>query len=243
MMVEPLKMNSIILALLLLPACSFSQTLMYCGENIEAGKETMLNECEYFYNFFEAKKDSFPFISGYHYDSLLEAEIPVIHKKKVKIVAQVNPSGVLNGFIEFYKDSSLFQKGNMRNGVANGVFEFDIGEVKKVVVFKNGKKEGMEVIKDENLGLLIERNYSLGLLDGEERVFNKDGLLVHYISYENGVKNGLEISIHDNKMLHYFLQNEKGAPVDGYYYRYNDVGDIYNKIKVENQVIVESKWY
>ncbi|MBO6289332.1 MAG: hypothetical protein J6N45_03295 [Alphaproteobacteria bacterium] len=97
-------------------------------------------------------------------------------------------------YITFYANGKPAQKQTYSNNILNGesvLFE-ENGNIKHIVHYKNGQKDGVERIVENNI-LAEENVYKDGVLDGVSKKYNAK-YLTDEISYKNGEKDGLHIT-------------------------------------------------
>lgn len=98
------------------------------------------------------------------------------------------------------------------------------GDIKSEVLYKSGKKQGLEIFW-HNIPNCVkeERFYNKGLLDGPVTVYSRACKKEQVEHYKNGVKEGLEINYHPNGRLKSEGNFKKGS-LDGVYKVYDKKG-------------------
>lgn len=121
----------------------------------------------------------------------LHGKCRIILSYRSYAIANFNKEGILDGPYEEYEDNYLSKKMTYVKGRLRGKgyeYYYD-GSVAKEYFWNNqGKLDGLMV--DYSRAGRMERDYKNGKIDGQERIFDKDGKLVTFISYSNDMRYG-----------------------------------------------------
>lgn len=114
-------------------------------------------------------------------------------------------------------------KDTLRQGVWRNFYPG--GKLKTEVVFKNNKKQGLEIQWHNNLSNCVKQEtyYNNGVLDGPITYYSKNCKKELIENFKNGVKEGIEISYHSNGNIKAEGNYKKGN-LDGVYKVYDRNG-------------------
>jgi len=118
---------------------------------------------------------------------------------------------------------NVVDKDSLRQGVWRTFYP--TGKLKAEVVYKNNKKQGIEIQWHNNLSNCVKQEtyYKNGVLDGPITSYGKNCKKELIENYKNGVKEGYEISYHSNGNIKAEGNYKKGN-LDGVYKVYDKNG-------------------
>ncbi|MBK6521224.1 MAG: toxin-antitoxin system YwqK family antitoxin [Sphingobacteriaceae bacterium] len=118
---------------------------------------------------------------------------------------------------------NIVDKDSLRQGVWRTYYS--TGKFKAEVVYKNSKKQGIEIQWHNNLSNCVKQEafYNNGVLDGPITYYSKNCKKELIETYKNGVKEGYEISYHNNGQIEAEGNYKKGN-LDGVYKIYDKAG-------------------
>jgi antitoxin component YwqK of YwqJK toxin-antitoxin module len=113
-----------------------------------------------------------------------------------------------------------------RDSLKQGVWRefYDSKKLKSECVYKNNKKQGLEIIWYSSGCVKQENYFNNGQLDGPVTFYDKNCKKQLIENYKNGVKEGLEIAYHSNGRIKSEGNFKKGN-LDGVYKVYNKNGE------------------
>jgi antitoxin component YwqK of YwqJK toxin-antitoxin module len=98
------------------------------------------------------------------------------------------------------------------------------GDLKEEVIYKNGKKQGLEIMWFDNPDCVKQESYyKNGVLDGPSIYYSKKCKKDFFETYKKGIKEGLELSYYANGNVKAEGYYKKGN-LDGYYRVYDKKG-------------------
>lgn len=199
----------------------WSQRLYYCDSVVVSNKTLITGECNYFYNFLSETLDSV-ITHKINFDKDNE-----IIYKKIKIVAPIGPSGMINGLIKAFVDSEKILEVPYNNNVPNGFYvQFKDNDTLGHVNIINGKKEGVQIrYLDQEHTMLVISPYENGVLNGK-LVLKEFGNITTITNYKNGLRNGLHSVFYNTGELEVFRIYEDDKVKDGKYYTFTIDGEI-----------------
>lgn len=137
------------------------------------------------------------------------------------------------------KDGDTINKVD-ENGLKQGVWrEYYAGnKLKAEVVFKNNKKQGLEIHWHNNISNCVKQEtyYNNGVLDGPVTYYYKSCKKELIENFKNGVKEGIEISYHHNGNIKAEGNYKKGN-LDGVYKVYDKSGKFSFESRSTNEEI------
>lgn len=118
---------------------------------------------------------------------------------------------------------NVVDKDSLRQGVWRAFYPG--GKLKAEVVYKNNKKQGIEIQWHNNLSNCVKQEayYTNGVLDGPITTYGKNCKKEMIENYKNGVKEGYEITYHNNGNIKAEGMYKKGN-LDGVYKVYDKNG-------------------
>jgi len=127
-------------------------------------------------------------------------------------------------------------KDSLRQGVWRTYYTS--GKYKAEVVYKNNKKQGIEIQWHNNLSNCVKQEafYTNGVLDGPITYYAKNCKKELIETYKNGVKEGYEISYHNNGQIKAEGNYKKGN-LDGMYKVYDKGGKFNFESRSTNEEI------
>jgi antitoxin component YwqK of YwqJK toxin-antitoxin module len=209
--------------------------LNLCNIPIPCDSNVWVDTSKYFYNFFTDSCESvFKIVPDLDTFTVGTQEITTLlrmEEKPILLHCEINDC-IPNGKIIF-KDieaDKIILTGTMKAGVPVGEFTM-YGEWSTTIgFFTNGLLNG-EVVTFLPKSIVTEQ-YKNGVLDGT-RYESRNGKILGFINYKNGLKNGEERRYYESDMLWYSLTFKEGKLADGIYYFYRYEGEVYKTIKVE----------
>lgn len=118
---------------------------------------------------------------------------------------------------------NIIDKDSLKQGVWRSFYTG--GKLKAEVVYKNNKKQGLEIQWHNNLSNCVKQEtyYNNGVLDGPVTYYSKSCKKELIENFKNGVKEGIEISYHNNGHIKAEGNYKKGN-LDGVYKVYDRNG-------------------
>lgn len=118
---------------------------------------------------------------------------------------------------------NIVDKDSLRQGVWRKFYPG--GKLRAEVVYKNSKKQGIEIQWHNNLSNCVKQEayYSNGILDGPITTYGKNCKKELIENYKNGVKEGYELAYHSNGNIKSEGNYKKGN-LDGVYKVYDKAG-------------------
>ncbi len=118
---------------------------------------------------------------------------------------------------------NIIDKDSLKQGVWKSFYVG--GKLKTEVVFKNNKKQGLEIHWHNNISNCVKQEtyYNNGVLDGPITYYSKNCKKELIENYKNGVKEGAEITYHTNGHIKAEGNYKKGN-LDGVYKVYDKNG-------------------
>lgn len=131
---------------------------------------------------------------------------------------------------------NIIDKDSLKQGVWRLFYHG--GKLKNEVVYKNNKKQGLEIHWYNNFGNCIKQEtyFNNGVLDGPITYYSKNCKKELIENYKNGVKEGYEISYHPNGQMKAEGFYRKGN-LDGMYKIYDKYGKFSFESRSSNEEI------
>lgn len=214
-----------------------SQDLINC-DTLYKDRNSVILRCEKFFNYVKGDIDSFQIKNGFIFDTFLGMEIPEYVNDPITAVIEISDNNKDLANIAYLRHSQIFLKGQLENGLPEGMFVLELGLDTHTAFFSAGLLHGEKKTKFGSGEISVEL-YQGGKLEGPTYTTNERGVTTYFCNYENGLPSGIEYQNYDNGRLEYYLYHVKGKLEDGLYRRFDPQGKVVGVMRVEGGRVIE----